>query len=94
MNQHNLEIIRKICKGLIFVDAGIGKPSDVTKIMEVGFDGVLLNSSVARSLEPIEMAEAMKLAVISGRKGFLSGLIDESSKAVASTNFKGKISNF
>ena len=52
----------------IFVDAGIGKPSDASKIMELGFDGVLLNSSVARSLNPVTMAEAMKLAVISGRR--------------------------
>ena len=53
--------------GKIFVDAGIGKPSDASG-MELGFDGVLLNSSVARSLNPVTMAEAMKLAVISGRK--------------------------
>ena len=39
-----------MCSGLIFVDAGIGQPSDASKIMELGFDGVLLNSSVARSL--------------------------------------------
>ncbi len=93
-NEHNLEIIRKMCTGNIFVDAGIGKPSDVTKIMELGFDGVLLNSSVARSLNPIVMSEAMKLAVISGRKGFTSGIIEKSKFASGSTSFKGKISNF
>ena len=48
--------------------------------MELGFDGVLLNSSVARSLNPVTMAEAMKLAVISGRKGFESGLIEKRKK--------------
>ena len=93
-NEQNLEIIRKMCTGNIFVDAGIGKPSDVAKIMELGFDGVLLNSSVARSLNPIEMAEAMKLAVLSGRKGFTSGIIEKSKFAPGSTSFKGKISNF
>lgn len=93
-NEQNLEIIRKMCAGNIFVDAGIGKPSDVAKIMELGFDGVLLNSSVARSLNPIEMAEAMKLAVLSGRKGFTSGIIEKSKFAPGSTSFKGKISNF
>lgn len=93
-NQHNLEIIRNICKGLVFVDAGVGKPSDAAKIMELGFDGVLLNSSVARSFNPVEMAEAMKLAIISGRKGFLSGFIEKSKQAVKSTTFSGKISNF
>tara|TARA_B100000963_G_scaffold359593_1_gene387327 strand:- start:324 stop:1097 length:774 start_codon:yes stop_codon:yes gene_type:complete len=93
-NEHNLEIIRKMCSGNIFVDAGIGRPSDVVKIMELGFDGVLLNSSVARSLDPIEMSEAMKLAVICGRKGFNSGMIEKRKLACGSTSFKGKISNF
>jgi len=93
-NEHNLEIIRKICKGIVIVDAGIGKPSDASRVMELGFDGVLLNSSVARSLDPIEMADAMRLAIISGRKGFLSGFIEKTKIAVKSTEFKGKISNF
>ncbi len=93
-NEHNLEIIRRICSGKIFVDAGIGKPSDASKIMEMGFDGVLLNSSVARSLDPINMAKAMKLAVISGRLGYKSGIIEKSKMASESTSFKGKISNF
>ncbi len=93
-NEHNLQIIREICSGLIFVDAGIGAPSDACKIMELGFDGVLLNSSVARSLDPIGMADAMRMAVISGRKSFLSGEIEKTKRAVKSTPFKGKISNF
>ena len=93
-NEHNLEIIRSMCKGLIFVDAGIGSPSDACRIMELGFDGVLLNSSVARSHDPINMADAMRLAVKSGRKSFLSGAIKKTKKAIASTTFKGKISNF
>ncbi len=93
-NKHNLEIIRKMCSGKIFVDAGIGKPSDASKVMEMGFDGVLLNSSVARSFDPIKMSEAMKLAVISGRIGFNSGFIERSKLASNSTTFKGKISNF
>ncbi len=93
-NEHNLELIRKMCSGLIFVDAGIGKPSDSSKIMELGFDGVLLNSSVARSFDPPSMAEAMKLSVISGRLGYKSGFIEIGKLATASTTFKGKISNF
>ena len=76
------------------MDAGIGKPSDASKIMEMGFDGVLLNSSVARSLDPINMANAMKLAVISGRLGYKSGIIEKRKMASESTSFKGKISNF
>ena len=83
-----------MCSGKVFVDAGIGRPSDASKVMEMGFDGVLLNSSVARSFDPIKMSEAMKLAVISGRKGYNSGLIEKSKLASNSTTFKGKISNF
>ena len=62
--------------------------------MELGFDGVLLNSAVARSHDPINMAEAMNLAVKSGRQSFLSGAIKKTKTAVATTTFKGKISNF
>ena len=90
-NEHNLEIIRSMCKGLIFVDAGIGRPSDACRIMELGFDGVLLNSAVARSHDPINMAEAMNLAVKSGRQSFLSGAIKKTKTAVATTIF-GRVS--
>ena len=93
-NEHNLEIIRSICKGVIIVDAGIGTPSHACKVMELGFDGVLLNSSVARSFDPIQMANAMNLAVKSGRLSYLSGPIEKTKKAVRSTPFRGKISNF
>ena len=93
-NQHNLELIREFCKGNVIVDAGIGKPSDAAKVMELGFDGVLLNSSVARSLEPKHMAEAMKLAVRAGRKAFLSGMIEQNKYSRLSTSNHGKISNF
>ena len=93
-NEHNLEIIRSICKGVIIVDAGIGTPSHACKVMELGFDGVLLNSSVARSFDPIQMAAAMNLAVKSGRLSYLSGSIEKTKKAVRSTPFRGKISNF
>jgi len=93
-NVHNLEIIRKMCKGTVIVDAGIGKPSDAALAMELGCDAVLLNSSVARSFNPPEMANAMRLAVQSGRIGFQSGMIEKNKKAFNSTTFKGKISNF
>ena len=93
-NEHNLEMIRSMCSGTVIVDAGIGKPSDASRVMELGFDGVLLNSAVARSLDPVNMAEAMKYAVISGRKGYLSGIIQKNTKAIRTSGFKGKISNF
>ena len=93
-NEHNLEMIRAMCSGTVIVDAGIGKPSDASRVMELGFDAVLLNSAVARSLDPVNMAEAMKYAVISGRKGYLSGIIQKNTKAIRTSSFKGKISNF
>ena len=93
-NEHNLELIKENCKCNLIVDAGIGKPSDAARVMEMGFDGVLLNSSVARALDPIEMAKAMKLAVIAGRKGYLSGLIEKDRYAKQTTMDEGKISNF
>ncbi len=93
-NEHNLEIIRSMCKGIIIVDAGIGSPSHACKVMELGFDGVLLNSSVARSFDPIQMASAMSLATKSGRLSYQSGPIEKTKKAVRSTPFRGKISNF
>ena len=92
-NEHNLEIIRSMCRGLIFVDAGIGRPSDACRIMELGFDGVLLNSAIARSHDPINMAEAMRLAVKSGRKSFLR-CNQKTKRAVASTTFKGRFQIF
>ncbi len=93
-NQHNLELIREFCRGNVIVDAGIGKPSDAARVMELGFDGVLLNSAVARSFDPPEMAEAMKFAVISGRKAFLSGIIEQNKYSKRTTSNHGKISNF
>lgn len=93
-NEHNLQLIREFCKGIVIVDAGIGKPSDASRVLELGIDAVLLNSSVARSMDPIKMASAMKLAIISGRYAFLAGMIEKNTYAKRSTEIKGKISNF
>ena len=93
-NEHNLEIIRSICKGVIIVDAGIGTPSHACKVMELGFDGVLLNSSVARSFDPIQMANAMNLATKSGRLSYQSGPIEKTKKAVGSTHLEERFQIF
>ena len=69
-NEHNLEIIRSMCKGLVLLMQEL-EDLVMQQIMELGFDGVLLNSAVARSHDPINMAEAMNLAVKSGRKSFI-----------------------
>ena len=65
--------------------------SDATIAMELGCDGVLINTAIAKARKPYEMAEAMKFAVISGRKSFLSGRINKSIYANASTTNKGII---
>ena len=75
-NKINLKIIRNQTKLPVIVDAGIGQASDATQAMELGCDGVLINTAIAKAKNPYEMAEAMKYAVISGRKSYLSGRIN------------------
>ncbi len=72
-NKINIKIIKQKIKIPILIDAGIGQASDATIAMELGCDGVLVNTAIAKSKDPIEMAKAMKYAVISGRKSYLSG---------------------
>lgn len=70
----------------LIVDAGIGKPSDATRAMELGCDAVLLNSAVALSPHPIQMADAFHHAVMAGRTAFEAGLMPERQTAVPSTS--------
>ena len=72
-NKVNIKLIKQKIKIPLLVDAGIGQASDATIAMELGCDGVLINTAIAKAKNPIEMAKAMKLAVISGRKSYLSG---------------------
>jgi thiazole synthase len=90
-NKINLKIIRYQTKLPVIVDAGIGQASDATQAMELGCDGVLINTAIAKAKNPYEMAEAMKYAVISGRKSFLSGRINPSLFGSASTTNSGII---
>jgi thiazole synthase len=86
MNPINLKAIRKKFPDLqLVVDAGIGKPSDATKAMELGYDGVLLNSAIALAQDPIKMAEAFKYAVEAGRLGYQAGTMQEREFASPST---------
>jgi len=80
-NLESLKIIIENSKIPVIVDAGIGKPSDASKVMEIGASAVLLNSAVAKSNQPSIMAEAMKLAVISGRLAFKAGIINPTTLA-------------
>ena len=90
-NKVNIKIIRKQTKLPLIIDAGIGQASDASIAMELGCDGVLINTAIAKAKNPIQMAEAMKLAVISGRKSFLSGRINPNLFGAASTTNKGII---
>ena len=90
-NKINLRIIRSQTKLPLIVDAGIGQASDAVIAMELGCDGVLINTAIAKAKKPFEMAEAMKFAVIAGRKSFLSGRIQPSLLGSASTSKKGLI---
>ena len=69
-NKMNISLIIKNAKVPVIVDAGIGAPSDATLAMELGCDGVLINSAIAKANKPILMAKAFKDAVISGRNSF------------------------
>ena len=72
-NKINISIIVKNSKVPVIIDAGIGTASDATIAMELGCDGVLINSAIAKAKSPILMARSFKNAVISGREAFLAG---------------------
>ena len=83
-NKINISIIIKQCKVPVIVDAGIGTASDATIAMELGCDGVLINSAIANAKKPILMATAFKEAVISGRNSFLARKMDKTNFSTAS----------
>ena len=74
-NANNIRIIREFARVPVIVDAGVGTASDAALAMELGADGVLMNTAIAGAQAPIAMAEAMKLAVRAGRLAYLSGRI-------------------
>ena len=90
-NKVNISLIIKESKVPVIVDAGIGTASDATIAMELGCDGVLINSAIAQAKKPILMAKAFKDAVISGRNSFLSGRMQKNFFAIASSPNKGLI---
>tara|TARA_Y100000590_G_scaffold443056_1_gene572009 strand:- start:32 stop:805 length:774 start_codon:yes stop_codon:yes gene_type:complete len=90
-NKTNIKIIRNQTKLPLIIDAGIGQASDAVEAMELGCDGVLVNTAIAKAKNPFQMAQAMKHAVISGRKSYLSGRIKPNIFGVASTTNKGLI---
>ena len=90
-NKINLSIIINQSKVPVIVDAGLGTSSDANIAMEMGCDGVLVNSAIAKAKEPILMAESFKEGVIAGRKSFLAGRMTKTFYADPSSPAKGLI---
>lgn len=84
-NLANIQIIIENATIPVIVDAGIGTPSEATKAMELGADGILLNTAVAQSKMPSKMASAMNLGVKAGRLGYLAGRMEKKYYAQASS---------
>ena len=90
-NKLNISLIKNNSKVPVIVDAGIGTASDASIAMELGCDGVLINTAIAKARNPILMAESMKNAVVAGRKSYLAGRMSLQNYGSASTPKKGLI---
>lgn len=90
-NPHNLEIILEHARVPVIVDAGVGTASDAAVAMELGCDGVLMNTAIAHAKNPALMAEAMRGAVEAGRKAFLAGRMPKQRYANASSPASGLV---
>ncbi|MBI5576558.1 MAG: thiazole synthase [Deltaproteobacteria bacterium] len=88
-NPFNLRILIDAVKVPVIVDAGVGTASDAAVAMELGSDGVLMNTGIAGAKDPVTMAEAMREAVSAGRKAFLAGRIPRKLYATASSPLDG-----
>lgn len=97
LNRNNIVLCLELLKQgdpdyPVIVDAGVGAASDVSQAMELGADGVLLNTAVAHAQDPVMMAHAMHHATIAGRQSYLAGRIDKKLYATASSPMEGAIS--
>jgi thiazole synthase len=101
LNLNNIRLILELLKGKehggdakypVIVDAGVGTASDVAIAMELGADGVLLNTGIAHAKDPVRMAHAMRFGTEAGRLAYLSGRIDKKLYATASSPWSGVIS--
>jgi thiazole synthase len=90
-NRLNIHLIVDQAKVPVLVDAGVGTASDATVAMELGCDGVLMNTAIAEARDPIRMARAMKHAVIAGREAFLAGRMPKKLYADPSSPLSGLI---
>jgi thiazole synthase len=90
-NVNNIRIIREFARVPLIVDAGVGTASDAALAMELGADGVLMNTAIAGAEKPVAMAQAMKHAVIAGRLAYLAGRIPKKMYASASSPVEGMV---
>jgi thiazole synthase len=90
-NVNNIRIIREFSRVPVIVDAGVGTASDAALAMELGADGVLMNTAIAGADHPVAMADAMKHAVIAGRLAWLAGRIPRKMYATASSPVQGVV---
>jgi thiazole synthase len=90
LNPWNLQLIIEQAKVPVLVDAGVGTASDAAIAMELGCDGVLMNSAIAGAQDPVRMARAMRLAVQAGREAFLAGRMPRRFAASPSSPLAGK----
>ena len=88
-NPHNIRLIIENAKVPILVDAGVGTASDAAIAMELGCDGVLMNTAIAAARDPVLMASAMKKAIEAGREAFLAGRMPRKAYASASSPIDG-----
>lgn len=84
-NRNNIQIIKEFAGVPVIVDAGVGTASDAAIAMELGVDGVLMNTAIAAANDPVAMAEAMKLGVAAGRLAYLAGRMTRKRYATASS---------
>ncbi|WP_227937685.1 thiazole synthase [Alkalihalobacillus deserti] len=91
LNPFNLSLIVEEANVPIIVDAGLGSAADVTQVMELGVDGVLMNTPVAKAKDPIKMAQAMRYAIEAGRMSYLAGRIPKKRYATASSIYESLI---
>ncbi len=91
MNRLNIELLIEKVKVPVIVDAGVGTASDAAIAMELGADGVLMNTAIAGAQDPVKMAEAMKLAVQAGRLAFQAGRMEKKKYANASSPKAGLV---
>ncbi|MBU6407536.1 MAG: thiazole synthase [Alphaproteobacteria bacterium] len=90
-NPVNIRLIVEQARTPVIVDAGVGAPSDAAIAMELGCDGVLMNTAIAEAKDPVRMARAMKHAVIAGREGYLAGRMPKKRYADPSSPLAGLI---